>query len=46
MLVKSISMKDELWAALKKEAKRRGDMSVNALIRYYCMRGLLELSDD
>ena len=46
MLVKSISMKDELWDALKKEAQSRGNMSVNALIRYYCMRGLLELGDD
>ena len=46
MIQKAIAMKPELWDALKKEADERGGMSVNALIRYFCLRGLLELSDD
>ena len=41
-----LHLKPELYAALKKEADERGGMSVSALIRYYCLRGLLELSDD
>ena len=45
MIVKTISMNKELWDALAKEAKERGGMSVNALVRYYCMRGMIEFDD-
>ena len=40
-----LHLKPELYAALKKEATERGNMSVSALIRYYCMRGMIEFED-